>query len=102
MRQLAAEGRAKFGEDAEGGGTRIARSRYAVLYTIGYEVAVTCSWPADDVTYSVTRASIDYIGGSPDIGRSISPSEYFGTERLWRRELGDVPSSTRYNVLEQD
>lgn len=47
-------------------------SRYAALYTIGYEVAVTCSRPADDITHSVTRASIDYTGeGSPDIGRTI-------------------------------
>jgi len=62
-------GRAKFGEDAEGGGTRIARSRCAALYTIGYEVAVTCSWLADDVTHSVTRTSIDYTRSPPwDIG----------------------------------
>lgn len=52
-------------EDGAGGGTRIARSRCAALYTIGYEVAVTCSWPADDVTHSVTRAPIDYTEGIP-------------------------------------
>lgn len=32
-----------------------ARLRCAALYTIGYEVVVTCPWPTDDVTHSVTR-----------------------------------------------
>lgn len=38
-----------------GGGAESARLRCAALYTIGYEVVVTCPWPTDDVTHSVTR-----------------------------------------------
>lgn len=62
----------------------LARSRCASLYTIGYEVAVTCSWPTDDVTHLGYTASINYTG---ILRTSVSP---FSRSSILGPRDGDV------------
>lgn len=47
---------------------------------IGYEVVVTCPWPTDDVTHSVTRSTIPEISGHRLV--------HLATEVFWDENYG--------------
>lgn len=72
-----------------GGDARLARSRCAALYTIGYEVAVTCSRPTDDHSVTRPRSTIPGFSGHQSV--------HLNARVFWNRKI--VEAMLDYDIL---